>query len=274
MIFDGKAFAKEIERELASKVTNLVKKPRIVSVLIGDDPASALYTRLKKAAAERVGIEFEVIKLDKDSRRGEIESRIRQIGEREDVTGVMVQLPLPGVSRKDVEEILKAIPLSKDVDGLRWEESGVMPATVRAVLSILEDIASRKSSKHSLSQGSELWAKRFVVLGARGAVGKPLVHFLRQRGVEVAEIEWDTPEPARTVLAGQVVISCVGKAGLVTGEMVSQGVVAIDVGMSEVEGKVVGDMTQEVYQKASVAVPVPGGVGPVTVASLMSNGVR
>ncbi len=260
MIFDGRAFAREIEQQVNYKVRNLVKKPRIVSVLVGDDPSSELYTRLKKQAAERVGIVFEVVRLESgfssDQNQG-LGSRIKEIGEREDVTGVMVQLPLPGVSRKDTQEIVQVIPLEKDVDGLRWEESGIKPATVRGILSIVDEIATGKT--------------KFVVLGSRGAVGLPLTHFLREMGKEVIEVESDTPEPTRRVLVGEVVISCVGKAGLVTEEMVRDGVVAIDVGMSEVEGKVVGDMTQGVYDKASMAVPVPGGVGPVTIASLMRN---
>jgi methylenetetrahydrofolate dehydrogenase (NADP+)/methenyltetrahydrofolate cyclohydrolase len=128
---------------------------------------------------------------------------------------------------------------------------------VRAILAIVDEIAMDKTE--------------FVVLGAHGAVGRPLVHFLKQRGAQVAEVEWDTPLPSGRLPDGQVVISCVGKAGLVIGEMVRDGVIVIDVGMSEVEGRVVGDMTDEVCQKASVAVPVPGGVGPVTIACLMQN---
>jgi len=275
MIFDGRAFAKEIELELMEIARGLAVKPKIVSLIAGDDPASALYTRLKKAAAERVGIDFEALELDSQQLSvSNIQQKIRETGERAVVTGVMVQLPLPGVSRKDALEILKAIPLEKDVDGLRWEESGILPATVRAVLTILEEIARRKSSEHSLEQGSKLWNRKFVVLGARGAVGRPLVHALKARGVDVSGVEWDTPEPEKLVKEAQVVISCVGKAGLVTGEMVRDGVIAIDVGMSEVDGKVVGDMTQEVYAKCSMVVPVPGGVGPVTIASLIRNALE
>lgn len=262
MIFDGKEFAKKIEEEVATRLRQDFggrRKPWIVSILVGEDPASQLYTRLKRQAAERVGIQFEVIKLDKDSRLEEIDSRIRKIGASEDVTGVIVQLPIAGLQGLALKEALSAIPLEKDVDGLRWEESKILPATVRAVLSLVDEIARGKT--------------KFVVLGAKGAVGRPLVHFLRERGFEVAEIEWDTPEPTRTVLEGEVVISCVGKAGLVTAEMIADHAIVIDVGMSEIEGKVVGDMTQEVYQKASIAVPVPGGVGPVTISSLMANAI-
>jgi methylenetetrahydrofolate dehydrogenase (NADP+)/methenyltetrahydrofolate cyclohydrolase len=253
MIFDGKAFARRIEEQLVYKVRNFAKKPRIVSILVGDDPASALYTRLKKQAAERVGIEFDVQHLDKD----QLVDHITQISENYD--GVMIQLPIAGLQGHALQEVLSAIPLEKDVDGLRWEESGIMPATVRAVLSLVDEIAKDKTI--------------FAVLGSRGAVGRPLVYFLKERRSEVTEIEFDTKKPEELTRGAEVVISCVGKAGLVTDEMVRDGMIVIDVGMSEVDGKVVGDMTQEVYQKASVAVPVPGGVGPVTIASLMANAI-
>ncbi len=281
MIFDGKGFAREIESKLREQVAKLPSKPKIVSVLVGDDPASALYTKLKKAAAERVGIDFEVVSIDSDKFNVEsFSSEITRIASRDDVTGVMMQLPLPEALRGRTPKYLEGIPLNKDVDGLRWRESGVMPATVKAVLAILEELTRSRSSDHSSAslpaggQGSELWGKKFVLLGARGAVGAPLVHFLRERGVKVSEIEWDTPDPARIILAGEVIISCVGKAGLVQEDMISNSAIVIDVGMSEVNGKVVGDMTQEVYQKAAIAVGVPGGVGPVTIASLLSNAVE
>ena len=267
MIFDGKTFAREIEQKIKTDVEKLGKKIKIVSILVGADPASALYTKLKKAAAERVGINFEVVKIASEKLHVEsLSSVIEEIGEREDVTGVMVQLPIIGLQGLALKEVLSAIPLNKDVDGLRWEESGIIPATVRAVLTIIDTIAKDKT--------------KFVVLGARGAVGRPLVHFLGERGVVVSEVEWDTPLPFGRLPKGEVVISCVGKAGLVIGEMVSDGLIAIDVGMSlpaqagEVDGKVVGDMTREVYDKCSVAVPVPRGVGPVTIACLLKNVVE
>lgn len=245
MIFDGKAFAREIEDKVKTKVLTMQQKPRIVSVLVGSDPASILYTKLKKSAAERCGIDFEVVRLNT------LTNEIAKIGARQEVSGVMVQLPLPELLRGETPKLLAAIPLAKDVDGLRWEESGVKPATVRAILSIVDEVAVGKT--------------KFVVLGARGMVGRPLVYFLKERGAEVLEVEWDTPDPFDLVAQGEVVISCVGKGGVVTGEMVREGVIAIDVGSP------MGDMRQEVYDKASVAVAVPGGVGPVTIACLLQN---
>lgn len=266
MLFDGKAFAREMEEQVSLKVAKLKVKPKIVSILVGDDRASAVYTRLKKEAALRVGIGFEVIELDLRFKMQDLRKKIEELGIREDVTGVMVQLPIPGLQGQELKQVLSAIPLNKDVDGLRWEESGIKPATVKAVLAILDKIALE----------SRIWdlGSSFVVLGARGAVGRPLVHFLRERGVEVTEIEWDTELPAGRLPEGQVVISCVGKAGVVTEDMVRDGVIAIDVGMSEVNGKVVGDITKEAYQKASISVQVPGGVGPVTIACLLQNSLE
>jgi len=234
MKFDGKAFASEIEVEVSTSLRQGYggrRRPKIVSVLVGDDPASVLYTKLKKQAAERVGIEFEIVKFESGFSRDQnqdLGSRIRQIGAREDVTGVMVQLPLPGVSRKDTEAILQAIPLEKDVDGLRYPDSGVVPPVVKAVLSIVEEIDREKFTIYNL-QFTNTWEKRFVVLGA------------------------------------DVVISCMGNEGMVTSDMVRDGAIVIDVGAPR------GDMTREVYEKASVSVEVPGGIGPVTIACLLQN---
>lgn len=260
MIFDGRAYAKEIEEKVKNRVEKLEPKPKIVSVLVGDDPASVLYTKLKREAAERVGIQFEILKIvDRKLSIVELKRIIAELGNRYDVTGVMVQLPLPGVSRKDVDEILEAIPLAKDIDGLRYRESNVMPATVRAVIEILDNIES--------SMIDNLRSKNYVVVGARGSVGTPLVYYLQKRGIKAVELEWDTQRDKVEELLrhGEVIVSCVGKEGLITPDMINDGAIVIDVGAPS------GDMTKEVYQKASIAVGVPNGVGPVTIASLLVN---
>jgi methylenetetrahydrofolate dehydrogenase (NADP+)/methenyltetrahydrofolate cyclohydrolase len=250
MKFDGKAFAQEIEAKVSDEVAKLSLKPRIVSVLVGDDPASALYTKLKKAAAERVGITFEIYHYTNEP-LDHLRDKVVELGAREDVTGVMVQLPLPGDSRKDTEEILAAIPLDKDVDGLRYPESGVVPPVVKAILDVVEKIGGNP--------------QKFVVIGASGFVGSATCLELEKMGKEVIKVDSDTQNAKDLVLQGDIVISCVGKEGVVTEDMVRDGVIAIDVGAPR------GDMTSEVYQKASVSVEVPGGIGPVTIASLMQN---
>ncbi len=257
MIFDGRAFAKEIERIVKERVEAMSNKPKILSILVGQDPASELYTRLKKQAAERVGIEFEEVRLE--SHR-EIEKVIGS----SDADGIMIQMPIPGLSREEMQDLVKLIPLEKDVDGLRWEESGVMPATVRAILSIIDKIAQSQIINSPI-----LKSVRYVVVGSHGSVGKPLVHFLRKGGVgQITEVNSDTVEMKERILEGEVVISCTGRAGLITQEMVRPGVIAIDVGSPR------GELTQGVYQKASVATPVPWGVGPVTVSCLMENAIN
>lgn len=258
MIFDGREFAREIEEQVKIEAAKLPKKPVILSILVGNDPASELYTSLKKKAAERVGIKYRVERLSKAE---EIESLIKKT--QDDVDGIMIQLPIPGLSREEQDQIVKLIPPVKDVDGLRWEESRVTPATVKAVLLILEKI--KKEEK-------DFWAKKFLVVGGTGVVGRPLVYYLRRDYGVVAEIaNSQTTKLRGLVEKAEVVISCVGRAGLITKEMVDTNKIVIDVGISMHEGKVAGDMERDVYEVTKIAVPVPGGVGPVTVASLMLN---
>ena len=259
MYFDGRSFAREIEEGVRLRVGN--SRPKVLSILVGDDLASALYSRLKKEAAGRCGIDFEIQKIDLGVSIQDLKARIVEVGSREDLVGVMVQMPIPGLDRESQKEVVAAIPLAKDVDGLRWEKSGIQPATVRAIMTILEKI---KVS----------WQEKFVVVGDRGSVGKPLVSELTKRGVVVRGANRETPDLTGLVRGGEVVISCVGRAGLITKEMVKNNVILIDVGNSKVGGKVVGDMTKETYAKAAISVEVPGGVGPVTIASLMQNVVE
>lgn len=251
MKFDGKIFAAEIETKVKNKVRNFVLKPKIVSVLVGDDPASALYTKLKKAAAERVGVQFEIVKEKEEVTSEKLRKILEAVGKREDVIGVMVQLPLPRESRKDTEEILSAIPLDKDVDGLRYPDSGVVPPVVMAILNVVEKIGGNP--------------QKFVVIGASGFVGSATCRELEKMGKEVIKVDSATKDVRDLVLQGDIVISCVGKEGVVNGDMVRDGLIAIDVGAPR------GDMTSEVYQKASVSVEVPGGIGPVTISCLMQS---
>lgn len=260
MKFDGRGFADKIERDLVYKVQNLASKPKIVSVLVGNDPASKLYTRLKKEAAERVGIQFDVLEIDLGFKTQDLREQIVELGNREDVSGVMIQLPVPGLQGQTLQEVLKAIPPEKDVDGLRYPESGVIPPVVKAILLVLDEIA--------LDLRYKIQDLRIVVMGAGGSVGSALCNELQKQGVLVIKVDSDTNDPTRRILEGKVVISCVGKEGLVTPEMVQEGAIVIDVGAPK------GDMAKEVYQKASVSVEVPGGVGPVTIATLMENALE
>lgn len=256
MIFDGKAFARGMEEQVKAKVVQSGGKIKIVSIVVGDDPASALYSRLKQKAAERVGIEFEIYHYT-NATLDHLGEEIKRIGAQDEVTGVMVQLPIPVLQGQALKEVLSAIPLDKDVDGLRWMQSGTKPATVRAILSIIDEIAIGKT--------------KFCILGSGGAVGAPLTHYLKEQGYQVSEVEWDTKNPEKLTQMAEVVVSCVGKPGIVTKEMVQSGVIAINVGMSENAGEIIGDIAVEVSEESSIYVPVQRGVGPVTIASLLLN---
>lgn len=263
MLIAGKALAEEIEATLRQGKSRQGRAPRIASILVGANPASELYTRLKSEAATRVGIGFEIVRMPHGSSKEQVVKKVREIGDRVEVSGVMVQMPVPGMSREESEEVVKALPIAKDVDGLRWQESGVIPATVRAILTILDK-----------GGVANIWGKKYAVVGATGSVGKPLIHYLQKRGVtQIEAINSRTKDPGKLTREAEVVISCVGRPGLIQAEMISRGAVAMDVGISKVDGKTVGDMTQGAYTRASVAVPVPGGVGPVTVACLMANAI-
>lgn len=260
MIIDGSQVAGELEQELRDKVANLALQPRIVSILVGEDPASLLYSNLKAKAAERVGIMFEIVKIPFVD-KVELANLVREVSGRSEVTGVMLQLPIPNIVGDELTQVISNIPLDKDVDGMRWRESGVMPATVRAVTTLLSKIESMTQI--------DLVNKRVVIVGARGAVGKPLVFYLNKLGYsQVVEVEWDTVNQLEIIQSAEVVISCTGKTGLIGQEMVQPGSIVIDVGAPR------GDMMKEVYEKAGVAVPVPNGVGPVTIAMLMTNAVN
>ncbi|GAB4026894.1 MAG: bifunctional 5,10-methylenetetrahydrofolate dehydrogenase/5,10-methenyltetrahydrofolate cyclohydrolase [Candidatus Microgenomates bacterium] len=258
MKFDGKGFAKTIEEHVRERVAKLPTKPKIVSILVGNDPASVLYTGLKQKAAERVGVEFDVVKLNPKLQISNYKNLIAEIGQREDVTGIMIQLPVPGINGATQKDVISAIPYKKDVDGLRYPESGVVPPVVSAILRVMDNI--------TLNHKLEVTNSKIVVVGAAGFVGSGVMTELAKRGIRAVGVE--RGDDMSIIKTGDIVISAVGEEDVIKPEMVREAVVVIDVGAPK------GDMTKEVYQKASVSVEVPGGVGPVTIACLMENGAE
>lgn len=266
-LINGKKIAKQIETDLAEKVSQLKVKPKICVFLLSDNPASALYVKKKKAAAERIGVDFELTKI---TPRGcdfkTIAKLIQQKNQDPSVTGIMVQLPVGKIL--DEQQILESIDPKKDVDCLTAQNFGLLaagtprflPATVKAVETILE--------KHEV----EIKSKRAVVIGASNIVGKPLALELSRLGATVTLVRSTEKNLSEITQMADILISCVGRPGIVNGQMVKPGVVAIDVGTTKVNGKLLGDLDfDSVAQKASLITPVPGGVGPLTVISLLEN---
>jgi len=264
-IIDGRKLAERHERFLKKKIEKLPKTPWIVSILIGDDPPSVLYSNLKRKKAESLGIKFEIVKFSANSVFSKVAGYMQTLNRPDGPDGVMVQLPLPKefLKTQKMEDLLKIINPQKDVDGLTLK-GAVLPAAVKAVLSILED-------EKIVAKG-----KRIAVLGRSNLIGKPLAEELKKRGAKILVGHSQTPDLKKITLKADIIVSTVGKEGLVSADMVSNGAFIIDVGTSKnKQGKIVGDVDfNSVFPKVSKITPVPGGVGPVTVISLMENVVQ
>lgn len=262
-IFDGKKFAKERETLLLNKVEELRGRgitPKLAAILIGDDPASKIYIALKAKAAERVGITLQLIKLKRADAQ-QIIHLIKELNVKNSVNGIMVQLPLPG--ELDVPEtrdvILNSIAPGKDVDGLR-EKSPFVPAAVKAVLYAISE-AQRLGYIPK-----DLKGVKVCVVGATGMVGKGVVGAMRDMGVKVLTADVKTKNLKAKTRQADVVFSATGVPGIIKGNMVKKGSVVIDVGAPR------GDVDfKSVSKVASFITPVPGGIGPVTVVSLLEN---
>lgn len=263
-LIDGKKWAKVHEGRLKRKIKKLKKQPVLVSFLIGDDPSSVLYVNIKHQKAIELGIDFRVAKYDCSVQFKKVADHIQRLNQELMVNGIMIQLPLPQsfLSGSTEDELINLILPQKDVDGLRLD-SPYLAATVKAIFSLIED------------EKITLTGKNVVVVGASGEVGNRAVKAIKKRGIRVRGGDQGDDIESVTKQA-DILISSTGKMHIIKGEMVKKGVVVIDVGSEKLaDGKVVGDVEfATVAPKASFITPVPGGVGPMTVISLMENVVE
>ena len=239
MLFDGRGLADEIEKQVVTGLSKFKTPPKLVTLFNEQDRASSAYTTIKQKKAAELGVNFVAYLASSTSDPAGL---IRQLNFDVKVNGIMVQLPF-GMNRSADSSLCLLIDPKKDVDGLNLR-SNVMPATVRAVLEVLKKI--NKSG-------------RIVVVGNLGTVGSYLCRVLNCEGMDKFNFNADLLGDA------DIIISATGQPGLIRGDMVKEGVVAIDVGYPK------GDFDQEAAKKASVITPVPGGIGPVTVACLFAN---
>lgn len=264
IIFNGKHFASKKEEELVKKVKTLRTKgvvPKLETILSGNNKGSQLYVKLKKAAGDRIGAEVNVYKISYRKRDQNlfITQLIKSLNKDESVHGIMVQLPLQDNIRQYTKEILSTIASEKDVDGQR-DKSPYLPATAKAVLSIVEE------AKRAVGINKPNNETSVVVYGAKGNVGKPLVRNLRKLGYKVITNDVSRGIKPTKLEGADILISATGRPNLIRGSMVKEGSLVIDVGSPK------GDVAfNEVVGKASFITPVPGGVGPVTVVSLLEN---
>lgn len=255
IIFNGKEFARKKELQLKKEVNKLKKQgitPKLVSVLVGDNPASTMYVSLKKKAAERIGDILDVRNWKQDAGYGNLIEEIKKLNKDKSIHGIMVQLPLPADLKVHTKEVVEAIDPKKDVDGLR-DDSPFLHATAKAIVQIIK-VANADVSK------------KVCVIGAHGMVGRPLVKELKREGYEVSECHSTTKDLKDRTLAADILVSATGQNNLIKVDMVKDGAIVIDVGSPK------GDIDFEsVSKRAAFITPVPGGVGPVTIVSLLDN---
>ncbi len=273
MIIDGKKIAEELLDELAQKVKTLSARPTLAVLQVGKLAASSTYIRMKQKACAKVGIESELHELPNSISEQELLAWIDKLNSDEKVTGILLQLPLP--SHLDPHRMLEAIDPTKDVDGFH-------PLNMGKLLLGLEGlIPCTPLGIHTLLQksGISVEGKNVVIAGRSSIVGLPLAALLMQKkpgcNATVTVAHSKTPNLKEVTKKADILIAAMGKPRLITADMVQEGAVVIDVGINKVEGKLVGDVDFDaVLPKCKAITPVPGGVGPMTVAMLLHNTVK
>ena len=274
ILIDGKDVAAKVRAELREEVETMAKerkkRPALAVILVGEDPASQIYVRNKQRACEDVGILSEIYTLGENVSQESLEYIIISLAERRDIDGILLQMPLP--KGLDPVKALKCIPPEKDVDAFHPDNVGhvmrgdyrFLPCTPAGVMELLR--------RYDI----DISGKECVVIGRSDIVGKPMAMMLLHSGGTVTICHSKTRNLAEHTRRADILVSAVGKAGFVTADMVKDGAVVIDVGINRnADGKICGDVDfAAVEPKASYITPVPGGVGPMTVAMLMKNTVK
>ena len=266
-ILDGKKIAEGIKEKIAGEISGWKKKPGLATVLVGDNPASKVYVSMKNVACKKYGFYSREIHLPESISQKQLLEKVAELNKDDAIHGILVQLPLP--PQIDENAILSAIKPEKDVDGFHPESLGKLiqgnpsfvPCTPRGVIHLIK------------STGEKLEGKHAVIIGRSNIVGKPTAILLLQENCTVTVCHSRTTNLAEEVKKADIIVAAVGKPKLVTKEMVKQGAVVIDVGTTKLaDGRLCGDVDFDgVKEKASWITPVPGGVGPMTIAMLLQN---
>lgn len=265
-ILDGKALANDILDKLSLKVNQLDTVPNLVVIQVGNDPASSVYVRNKERTAERVGINSETVKLSKHINQDELLDLIDKYNNDASVNGILVQLPLP--KHIDEQVILEAISPMKDVDGfhplnvgkLNIGQKQMIPSTPAGIMELLK------------SNQIELEGRHVVIVGRSNIVGKPLAHLLLEANATVTVAHSRTKNLKQLTKMADILVVAVGQPELITEDYVKTGSVVIDVGINRTESGLKGDVDfNSVKSKVAAITPVPGGVGPMTIAMLMNQ---
>ncbi len=271
-IIDGKKTAAEIRAQLRGKTAAFEEKygqkVGLAVVLIGEDPASQVYVRNKIRGCEEAGIRSFAHYLPADVTQAEAEELVRALASDDAVHGILVQLPLP--KHLNADKILACIPAEKDVDGFSAENIGRLARNEECTVACTPLGVMELLHRY----GVEPRGKRAVVIGRSNIVGRPMALLLLNADATVTICHSRTVNLAEECARADILVAAIGKPNFVTADMVKEGAVVIDVGINRVDGKLVGDVDfAAVSQKASLITPVPGGVGPMTIAMLLQNAV-
>ncbi|MFX0059777.1 MAG: bifunctional 5,10-methylenetetrahydrofolate dehydrogenase/5,10-methenyltetrahydrofolate cyclohydrolase [Candidatus Hodarchaeota archaeon] len=271
-ILDGKKLAEKLNSELKSEIITLKSKsgvkPKLAAIIVGDNPASEIYVNMKRKKCEEVGIESILIKLNKNITQDILLREISKLNDDRTVHGILLQLPLPGNLRDITPILLEKISPIKDVDGFNPINKGRLfdyneefaPCTPKGIIALLEFYKI------------DLKGKDVVIINRSNLVGKPLIFMLLKRNSTVTICHTSTVNIDNHIKKADILIVAVGKAKFITQSRIKEGVIIIDVGQNRVNGKLMGDVDfYDVFEKCSKITPVPGGVGPLTVAFLLQN---
>lgn len=266
-IMDGKALSEKIYERIKTEVAKLEKKPTLAVIITSDNEAGKIYVRNKKRACENTGINSITVEFDETVSDEEFLSKIDELNKNPEVDAIMVQLPIP--RHLDTEKILNSISPKKDADGLHYINAGKLftgqipnsvACTPKGIIRILDEYGINVEGKHA------------VVIGRSNLVGKPIAQLLMQKNATVTHIHSKSKNIEFFTKNADIIVVATGKPKMLKEDMVKEGVVVIDVGISRVDGKLSGDVDfDSVAPKASFITPVPKGVGPMTVAMLIQN---
>jgi methylenetetrahydrofolate dehydrogenase (NADP+)/methenyltetrahydrofolate cyclohydrolase len=271
-LIDGKAAAARVRAEVSAAATLLRESgiaPTLAVVLVGDDPASAVYVRGKTKAAREASVDVRDHKLPASTSQADLLALVASLNDDPAVDGILVQLPLP--SHIDSDVVIRAIDPAKDVDGLHPTSLGflaqgrpsLVSCTPKGCMRLLADL------------GVSLAGARAVVIGRSVLVGKPVAYLLANANATVTMCHSRTKDLAAEVKRAEIVVAAVGKPEMIRGEWIADGAIVIDVGINRIDGKLIGDVEYAAAaQRARAITPVPGGVGPMTIACLMENTLK
>lgn len=290
--FNGKEIRDKILLDLKQKISNMSEKPTLAVICVGDNPVCSRYVGLKKKVADQIGVNFIDLGFGSSDSQEKVIKKIEELNNDDSVSGIMIQMPVP--KSFDKFEIVQAVSPAKDVDGLRFccnYKSNFKPPVVLSILKAIEissvchsglDPESREdyigSPGHGLRLPEDdksvvdcLKDKKVVIVGRGFLVGWPLARCLEEAVPDLVVADSDTKNLSEITQTADIIISAVGKHEIITPNMVKDGVVLVDAGTTEVSGELRGDIDLACYEKASYYTPVPGGIGPVTIAMLMKN---